>query len=134
MSSPRDFIFVYRERLIAYAIGGFVIVALLPFSSHAAVKPVISAILRWACATTVIQVWMSLIKVWDDPSLTFLGISNRRLDFIILVAGIVMTAVACVRGSQTMGTWGCLVLLFSLEGRLCEHESGRRFKLKQRVQ
>lgn len=131
MSNFRSFFHVYGERLVAYAIGALVIIGLLPFASSAVVKPVISAIPTWIFSTTLMHLWMSLIQVWDDPSVTILGIPNRLFDAISLVAGSAMVASAAFYGSQTMATWGWLVLLFSLEGRLCERESWGRYRLKQ---
>src|SRR5690606_21772621 len=87
------------------------------------VMAVIPAISMWISMSIVIHVCMSLMHAFRDPITSSLGVPNRVLNVIFLVVGLTIIAAATWYASADIGTWGCLFLLFALDGRLCERES-----------
>lgn len=132
MSTLQDIRFVYRERLIVYAVGTMICLASTQYWESPIVIATIPAISMWISMTSVIHVLMHLMSAFRDPLPSLFGIPTRVLDVIFLVVGLLILAVATWYGSPDIGTWGCLFLLFALDGRLGERESWRRFRLKQR--
>jgi len=131
MRKTRDTILLYRERLVVYVIGAIVYLASAQYYESPLVMAVRPAISTWIMATIVINAWMSLVNAFRDPLTSLFGMPTRVLDVILLVVGLVILASATWYDSPDIGAWGCLFLLFALDGRLGERESWRRYRLKQ---
>ena len=131
MHKTRDTILLYRERLVVYAIGAIIYLASAQYYESPVVMAVRPAISTWIIASVVINAWMSMVNAFRDPLPSLFGMPTRVLDVIFLVVGLVILAAATWYGSPDIGTWGCLFLLFALDGRLGECESWRRYRLKQ---
>src|SRR5690606_4339196 len=102
----------YRERAIAYVLGGIIYLGAAAFHDHPIGIALRPAVGNWIVMGIIVNAWMHLIEIWRDPITHRLGISNRVHEIIFVLLGLTIICTATFRPSPDLGTWGCLSLLF----------------------
>ena len=119
---------IYRERIWAYLVIGFIAAGLGFFPPNFATGIVQPAVGIWITSSVIMLFWASATKGFRDPMKSIFGIPMNVVGLGLTVLGVVLIVYGFSDTSMRTGEAGVLMLCFALDANLSKRESERRYE------